>query len=272
MTRVETAVPIALKAPAEPEWPLADDAAPALAGFVFSAADAPRAAGVFALALAVDGRLYPLVIGEAADLAEALERARAKLPPLPGAARGVWLERAAPRQRAHIARDLIRKLNPPLVAEGRSGRAPDAIAAFVPDLAAAEFPTVEPEDAEVSEAALATFVHAFYAAARADAAIGPIFARAVADWDAHERTVRDFWSKTLVGSARYSGFPYTAHVGLGLAPEHFDRWLEILASVAARTLPAPAARRAVAKATQMSRCFQSGLMPVNSEAPAPRAS
>lgn len=261
---LETLAPQPLKAPPQPEYPEAAALEPSFAGFVFSSeAPPPGAAGVFALALPIDAKLYPLFVGEAEDVAAALRAAEAQLPPLPGRARALWLARAMVRQRVHIAGDLIKKFNPPLNAAGRTGRAAEAIAAIAPDLAAEAFPVASAtEGGETSEAALAAFVHAFYAEARKDELIGPIFSRAVANWPGHEKIVADFWSKTLLGTARYSGFPYTVHTQLGLAPTHFTRWLEILARVAQKQLPEEAARRALDKATHMSRCFQSGLFPI----------
>ena len=123
------------------------------------------------------------------------------------------MERAQARQRAHIVLDLVRKLNPPLNVEGRSARAPAEIAALAPDLAAEDFPPAGGvEGATVSEEALDRLIRAFYAAARKDPLIGPVFAGAVADWDHHYQVVHDFWSQTLLGTTRYSGFPFTAHV------------------------------------------------------------
>src|SRR5450830_718810 len=50
-------------------------------------------------------------------------------------------------------------------------------------------------------------VHTFYAAARDDAMLGPIFAAEVKDWDAHLATLVDFWSGLLRGTMRYHGKP-----------------------------------------------------------------
>lgn len=251
-----------LKAPLAVQFPSAADAAPALGGFVFSRAEPPAAAGVYALALAVDDRLYPLEIGESENLWAALAATRAALPPTPGEPVGLWLTRAAKRQRVHIVRDLARKYNPPLNGEDRSGPPPAAIGELAPDRAAGAFPAVADESGGVvSEAEIAAFVEAFYAAARADEGLAEVFQRSVTDWPHHERRIADFWSKTLLGSTRYDGLPYSAHTALGLAPEHFARWLALFADVAERALPSPASRRAIDKAEHMGRYFQAGLFP-----------
>ncbi|RBP08554.1 truncated hemoglobin YjbI [Roseiarcus fermentans] len=246
-----------------PLYPAAGDPAPTLGGFAFSRAAPPHAPGVFALTLAVDGRDFPVVIGEGEDVAAALDAAAADLPPLPGAVGRLWLERAHARQRAHIVRDLVHALNPPRNTEDRSARAPAAIAALAPDLAVDAFPAVAGADgATVSEEALDRLVRAFYATARKDRLIGPVFSGAIADWERHTEIVQDFWSRTLLDTTRYRGFPFTVHLPLKLKPEHFDRWLEIFRATAAEVLPPEAARAAILKVEHMSVCFQAGLTPV----------
>ena len=92
-----------------------------------------------------------------------------------------------------------------------------------------------------------------------DDLIGPVFRRAVADWEHHFETIRDFWSKTLRGSCRYGGNPFSAHIRLDLRPEFFDRWLELFRLTAREELPPAASDRAIAKVEHMSSCFQAGL-------------
>jgi truncated hemoglobin YjbI len=267
LTKLAPSAPRALHATSAPEYPAAADATPALGGFAFSRAAPPHAPGVFALTLAVAGRDYPVVIGEGEDLARAIADAEARLPPLPGAVGRLWVERGQVRQRAHIVRDLVRKLNPPLNVEGRSARAPAEIAALAPDAAADAFPPpVEDEGVTVSEEALDQLVRSFYATAREDPVIGPVFADAVADWEHHYCVVHDFWSRALLGTSRYQGFPFTVHTSLKVGPEHFDRWLEIFRAAAADILPPEAARRAILKVEHMSVCFQAGLTPVAAKA------
>ncbi len=70
------------------------------------------------------------------------------------------------------------------------------------------------------------------------------------------------FGRALLGTTRYSGFPFTAHVAMNLEPRHFDRWQEIFRATATRTLPPEAARRATLKVESMSKCFQAGLFPV----------
>ncbi len=263
LTELAPSAPHLLKPVSAADYPPAGDVSPSLGGFVFSSAAPPHAPGVFALTLAVGGRAYPLTVGEGEDLADALETAAAALPPLPGAIARLWMERRQARQRVHIVQALARKLNPPLNVEGRTARAPAEIAALAPDLAAEAFPPpAGAEGAMVSEEALDRLVRAFYAAAREDPLLGAVVAGAIADWDYHYEVVRGFWSRALIGTTRYSGFPFTAHIPLKLRPEHFERWLELFRAIAAETLPPEAARLAILKVEHMSVCFQAGLTPV----------
>ena len=185
-----------LRAASAPQYPAADDPAPVLGGFVFSAGEPPAAPGVFALTLGVDGRAYPILVCEGPDLGRAIDEAAQNLPPLPGALGRVWHERAQPRQRAHIARDLVRKLNPPLNVQGRTARTPDEIAALAPDLAADAFPpVVESVGGIVSEEALGDLVRTFYEVAREDPLLRPVFERAIGDWEGHYAIVHGFWAR-----------------------------------------------------------------------------
>lgn len=81
----------------------------------------------------------------------------------------------------------------------------------------------------LDEAALAALVRHFYAAVRADAELGPVFAAAVEDWDAHERRLVDFWSALMLGNGRYRGNPAQLHLDHAerIRPELFARWLAL---------------------------------------------
>ena len=76
------------------------------------------------------------------------------------------------------------------------------------------------ENAEI-EAAIEACVRNFYAKGRNDDLLGPVFNSTVADWERHLKRIQDFWSRTLLGTARYSGHPYPAHMHLPVEPEHF---------------------------------------------------
>lgn len=119
--------------------------------------------------------------------------------------------------------------------------------------------TLAPPCPALTEPQITELVRRFYAKARADELIGPVFAHAVADWDEHHRIVADFWSRILLGTRRYQGSPYAVHTHLPLRPEYFDRWLALFRETAAEALPPDAAERAGDRAELMADSFKAGL-------------
>lgn len=67
----------------------------------------------------------------------------------------------------------------------------------------------------------------FYADVRQHGLIGPIFNRQIQDWPAHLEKIADFWSNVTGGPVRYAGPMPMKHVPLGLAPRHFEAWLDL---------------------------------------------
>ena len=80
---------------------------------------------------------------------------------------------------------------------------------------------------QLDDAAIEALVRAFYARARADAALGPVFESAVHDWDEHIETLTRFWSSVMLTSGRYKGNPVAAHRPLPIEPALFGRWLAL---------------------------------------------
>jgi hemoglobin len=119
---------------------------------------------------------------------------------------------------------------------------------------------IEP-DLLLVEAAIVRCVRDFYAAARRDPLLGPIFEAQVHDWDVHLRVVANFWSSALLGTQRYSGHPYVVHVGLPIEPQHIERWLELFTDTVRATVPPPYAELALARARMMGDSFKVGLFP-----------
>lgn len=118
----------------------------------------------------------------------------------------------------------------------------------------------EPSADEVEEA-IKTCVHDFYAKARQDSLLGPIFNSTVQDWDVHLRVIADFWSKVLLQTHRYNSSPFPLHQPLPVEPEHFTRWLELFEETTRATLPAAYAAKALAKAQHMAESFKAGIFP-----------
>ena len=93
----------------------------------------------------------------------------------------------------------------------------------------------------VSEAMIERLVRAFYARARRDPLIGPVFESKVEDWEAHLARMCAFWSSVTLMSGRYRGQPMALHLPLPIATPHFERWLAIFAATAEEECPPAAA-------------------------------
>lgn len=113
---------------------------------------------------------------------------------------------------------------------------------------------------EELEAAIRDCIRKFYGKGKKDALLGPIFGN-IPELEEHMVVIADFWSKSLLGTTRYDGHPFAAHVHLPVEPEHFVRWLELFGETAREILPAQQAQQAITKAQHMTQCFQSGLFP-----------
>ncbi|MFW8626413.1 group III truncated hemoglobin [Deinococcus sp. ME38] len=103
-------------------------------------------------------------------------------------------------------------------------------------------------------AAVREVVTAFYARARADALLGPVFAEHVEDWPAHLERVTAFWVTLLGGEpgrAAWRGNLNAAHAGLGVRAAHLGRWLALWDETARAVLPADAAALLSARAAVM---------------------
>lgn len=117
-------------------------------------------------------------------------------------------------------------------------------------------------EAGVTEQMIAAVVRGFYAKARRDPALGPIFARAVPDeaWEAHLSRICDFWSAVLLMSGRFSGAPLSKHMALeGLTPALFDRWLALFAETAREVCPPGAAALFIARSEMIAQSLQLGI-------------
>ena len=84
--------------------------------------------------------------------------------------------------------------------------------------------------AGLDEAMIRAVVDRFYADARRDPVIGPVFNRVIAPeaWPHHLTTIADFWSSMLLGTGRYAGRPMPKHMAIPeLSDAHFQRWLAL---------------------------------------------
>jgi len=111
----------------------------------------------------------------------------------------------------------------------------------------------------ISEAEISTLVDAFYLKVRADASIGPIFDRAVADWPAHLALLKRFWSTVLLTTRTYRGDPLATHLKFPLGREHFERWLALFAETATDILSSEHATLVIRKSRQIAKNFQAAI-------------
>ncbi len=112
---------------------------------------------------------------------------------------------------------------------------------------------------EITEAAIQALVDRFYARARRDPIIGPVFERAVDDWDAHLSTLADFWSSVMLTSGRYKGNPMAAHLKHPIEAAFFDRWLGLWRETAAEIFAPAAAAQFSAKAERIAESLKLAL-------------
>lgn len=103
-------------------------------------------------------------------------------------------------------------------------------------------------------------VHAFYADVRADAQLGPVFARTLpADWQPHLERMVEFWCTVLLGTRSFKGNVYARHMALpGLEPAHFKRWLALWRQHTRRRLEAGHAHELWHTASGIARNLQLG--------------
>lgn len=71
-----------------------------------------------------------------------------------------------------------------------------------------------------------SLVRKFYAIARTDELLGPVFFGALGDgdWSHHLGVVSNFWCTVLLGERSYPGGFMWKHLRLPLRAEHADRW------------------------------------------------
>lgn len=109
------------------------------------------------------------------------------------------------------------------------------------------------------EASIERLVHAFYARARSDWLLGPVFETAVDDWPAHLDTLVRFWGSVLLRAGSYRGNPMAAHRPLGLGDQHFARWLALWDATAHDVLPPLQARHVFETAQRIGHSLRIGL-------------
>ncbi|MFC4527610.1 group III truncated hemoglobin [Dyella halodurans] len=114
--------------------------------------------------------------------------------------------------------------------------------------------------ATATEVGIATLVDRFYDKVRADEQLGPIFHGAIADWTAHKRILRDFWSSIVLRSGRYHGNPMRAHRELPPFPQaFFRRWLALWRDTAHEVFEASTAELFIGTAERVAQGLSLGM-------------
>ena len=111
----------------------------------------------------------------------------------------------------------------------------------------------------LDEGMIRAVVDAFYARARRDDVIGPIFNRVIAepDWPAHLDKIADFWSSMLLGTGRYSGRPMPKHMGIpDLGDAQFMRWLRLFRETVDELCPPEVAALFVERSERIGNSFR----------------
>lgn len=110
----------------------------------------------------------------------------------------------------------------------------------------------------VDEVMIDRLVRHFYASVRLDAALGPIFAARIADWEPHLRRMSDFWSSVMLRTGRYHGQPMPMHARMPVDASHFDRWLELFGA-SARSVCGRAAPLFIDRANRIAQSLELGI-------------
>lgn len=122
----------------------------------------------------------------------------------------------------------------------------------------------------INEPMIQQLVHRFYARAREDQLLGPIFNSRVRDWDRHLARLCDFWSSVTLMSGRYHGQPMVAHVLLPIEAQHFDRWLQLFSQTARQVCPPYAAQYFIERAQRIAESLQLGIAVRRGALPGPQ--
>ncbi|MGE0714448.1 MAG: group III truncated hemoglobin [Alphaproteobacteria bacterium] len=111
----------------------------------------------------------------------------------------------------------------------------------------------------IDEAMIERLVRSFYARAREDGLLGPVFAARIDDWEPHIARICAFWSSVMLMTGDYHGQPMRRHLPLPVGGAHFDRWLALFAETARSVCPPAAAERFVDRARRIGQSLELGI-------------
>lgn len=113
---------------------------------------------------------------------------------------------------------------------------------------------------DISEDQIAAVVTEFYAVVRTHPGLGPVFAKHVRDWPAHEDKIIRFWRNAILFDRGYHGNPMIVHMAAGdVRAPMFEVWLGLFESVLRRELPEDLAQSWSALAHRIGRGLRMGV-------------
>ncbi len=114
---------------------------------------------------------------------------------------------------------------------------------------------------EINDQSISVLIDEFYAKARKDPDLGPVFARHIGDdWDGHLEVIKLFWSNVMLADGRYTGNPMGKHLSLSeVEPRHFVIWLGLFGETAKELFDEPVAASFVARAERIAQSLQMGM-------------
>jgi hemoglobin len=120
----------------------------------------------------------------------------------------------------------------------------------------------------LTEPLIRSVVEQFYAQARLDPVIGPVFNRVIAPqaWPHHLDTITDFWSSMLLGTGRYAGRPMPKHMAIPeLSDAHFKRWLLLFRQTVEQHCPPDIAQLFIERSERIGNSFRMNIAMRRSE-------
>jgi hemoglobin len=121
---------------------------------------------------------------------------------------------------------------------------------------------------DITPAQIDAVIADFYACVREHPGLGPVFARHVTDWPAHEEKIARFWRNAILYERDYQGNPMLVHMAAGdVRAPMFDVWLGLFDSILRRELTADLAAQWSALAHRIGRGLRMGVSEARDGAP-----
>ena len=102
------------------------------------------------------------------------------------------------------------------------------------------------------------FINAFYAKAKTNIVIGPVFHAAIKEkeWEVHLQRIYDFWEMVLLSQSSYRGDPFSKHIDLSIKKLHFEVWIQLFNETLDQYFEGPNVDLLKDRALKMSEMFQ----------------